>query len=116
TWSSAGSMSSARYQAAAVVLANGNVLVSGGRSATALSASLTSGDLFDESSNAWTWTGTLAQDREFFTATVLTSGKVLAAGGFTVSSMGYGTHESTTELYDPATGTWSAGGSMSNAR
>ena len=45
-----------------------------------------------------------------FTATLLTNGKVLVAGGFN------STFTSSAELYDPATGTWTATGSLATAR
>jgi hypothetical protein len=46
-------------------------------------------------------TGSLATARELHTATLLPNGKVLVAGGLYVSSA---------ELYDPASGTWTATG------
>ena len=50
--------------------------------------------------------------RQFHTATLLTNGKVLVAGG----TAGAGNYVTTAELYDPATGVWTATGSMSVAR
>src|SRR5438094_168165 len=47
-------------------------------------------------------TGSLATARTFHTATLLPNGKVLVAGGGNNSA----------ELYDPASGTWSATGSL----
>lgn len=60
----------------------------------------------------WTPTGSMAIDRYFHTATLLPSGKVLVAGGF---SLHVGTLRSA-ELYDPATGTWTATGDMTTVR
>ena len=46
--------------------------------------------------------------REYHTATLLTNGNVLVAGGY-----GNGVNfPSSAELYDPSTGTWSVTGSM----
>ncbi|CAF5113475.1 unnamed protein product, partial [Rotaria sp. Silwood1] len=45
------------------------------------------------------------------TASVLTNGKVLVAGGRSGSS-----YWNSAELYDPSTGTWTNTGSMSSAR
>src|SRR5262245_43484378 len=60
---------------------------------------------------SWVPTGNLGTARTSHTATLLSSGKVLVAGGvgssFTVLSRA--------ELYDPATGIWTATGSMSTA-
>jgi len=65
----------------------------------------------------WFVTGSLATGRYFDTRqrtlTVLPGGKVLVAGG--VPSVGYGSLSSA-ELYDPATGLWSATGSLTTAR
>ncbi|WP_309888853.1 Ig-like domain-containing protein [Archangium sp.] len=56
----------------------------------------------------WSTTGSLAEARRGFTTTVLLDGRVLATGGF---SPMVGTLSSA-ELYDPATGTWAATGSL----
>src|SRR5256885_3932366 len=56
--------------------------------------------------------GSLATTRAGHTATLLPNGKVLVAGG-----QGTGVNLlSSAELYDPASGTWSATGSMTTAR
>src|SRR5438132_3254239 len=55
-------------------------------------------------------TGSLATARDYHTATLLSNGKVLVAGG------AGGPILSSAELYDPATGTWSATGSLTTAR
>jgi Galactose oxidase, central domain len=56
-------------------------------------------------------TGSLTTARCGHTATLLPNGKVLVAGGNT-----NGTTLATAELYDPATGTWTATGSLATAR
>src|SRR5947207_14649143 len=55
-------------------------------------------------------TGSLATARYFHTATLLPNGKVLVAGGD-----GNGHSQESAELYDPASGTWTATGSLSAA-
>ena len=47
------------------------------------------------------------------TATLLPNGKVLVAGGYSSQDGGV---RPTAELYDPATGTWTATGSLAHAR
>src|SRR5437899_167067 len=57
-------------------------------------------------------TGSLSTARYGHTATLLPNGKVLVAGGG--GSSGY--NITSAELYDPATGSWSATGSLNTAR
>jgi hypothetical protein len=59
----------------------------------------------------WTVTGSLNTIRVAHTATLLSGGKVLVAGGFLAD-----TSLASAELYDPATGTWSTTGSMNAVR
>ena len=89
-------MSTARQRHQAVLLPNGQVLVAGGENA---SGTLASTELYNPSTGTWTPTGSMITPRTDFSLTLLSHGKVLAAGG------------TTAELYDPATGTWSATGS-----
>jgi len=55
-------------------------------------------------------TGSLATPREYHTATLLPSGKVLVTGGWNS-----GDFLASAELYDPATGTWTATASLPTA-
>ena len=59
-------------------------------------------------------TGNLSRPRQFHTATLLTNGQVLIAGGYTTVN-GLAGWKST-ELYDPSTGTFSVAGDMTAAR
>jgi len=63
---------------------------------------------------SFTATGNLNQLRQFHTATLLTNGKVLIAGGFAVA-VGWPAWAST-ELYDPATGSFTPAGDMTVSR
>src|SRR5262249_5547054 len=56
----------------------------------------------------WEYTGSLSTGRFAHTATLLTDGTVLVAGGNGIVA--------TTEIYDPATGAWSVTGSLNTAR
>ena len=53
---------------------------------------------------SWTTNGPMITPRDFATATLLTNGKVLVAGGVTNVPPG-SIYTSSAELYDPATGT-----------
>ena len=65
-------------------------------------------------SGTFALTGSLNTARWGHTATLLPSGEVLVAGGF--GTAGEGNPIAGAELYNPATGKWTATGSMSSAR
>ena len=77
-------------------------------------AVLASAELYDPASGTWTATGSLATARYHHTATLLPNGKVLVAGG--QGGFGSGVSLASAELYDPASGTWTATGSLGAAR
>ncbi len=101
------SMSTQRAGHTAILLPNSKVLIAGGWSSDAV---LSSGELYDPETGAFTPTGNMATPRGDFSATLLPNGKVLVAGG-------EGEHAlSSAEVYDPATGKFTATGNMSAGR
>ncbi len=62
--------------------------------------------------DAWVPVGSMSSARDEFTATLLKTGKVLVAGGQTVTAAPL----ATAELYNPATRSFSPTGSLNNAR
>jgi hypothetical protein len=60
----------------------------------------------------WAATGSMSIGRQYFTATLLTNGNVLVAGGRDAS----GVTTSSAELYDPSTGRWVMTGAMTTPR
>ena len=73
--------------------------------------------MYDSASGTWTATGSLNTARDQHTATLLPNGKVLVVGGFDSS----GNVSESAELYDPASGnpasgTWTATGSLNTRR
>lgn len=108
-WSTAESMKVARFDAAAVRLADGRVLVSGGSDATG--APLASAEIYDPATGHWTLTGSMRNARYGGTMTLLNSGWVLAAGG-----LSGGSSTGSSEIYDPGTGSWSPTGWMVSGR
>src|SRR5207247_473194 len=93
TWSTTGSLNTARMAHTATLLSNGKVLVAAGYGPNAPNG-LNSAELYDPATGIWTRTGDLNTERDSRTATLLPSGKVLLVGN------------DIAELYDPATGTW----------
>lgn len=112
-WSSTGGLVTARYDHTATLLPGGKVLIVGGCSQDDCYTVEASAEIYDPNSGSWTPTGSMSIARHRHTAILLSSGKVLVAGG-TSGPNGDGLTGS--ELYDPRTGTWQMTGSMSVAR
>jgi hypothetical protein len=74
-------------------------------------------ELYDPGSGTFTATGSMQEARSFHTAMLLSDGRVLMAGGFGATRPSpLASALSSAELYDPASGTFSATGSMAQAR
>ncbi|WP_374562316.1 Kelch repeat-containing protein [Ideonella sp.] len=107
----ASAMGHARYAHTAVLLANGKVLLSHGQTQSRDA----SAELYDPVSGAFTATGDPLARRVAHTATRLLDGRVLVVGGADWANF-FLFAESSAELYDPATGTWTQTGSMDTNR
>lgn len=104
TWTATGDMTTARRGHAMTLLATGKILVTGGFDGK---AALATAEVYDPSSGAWTATiGPMNGTRRFHTATLLPDGKVLIAGG--VVGPLQTADAKTTDLYNPATGLFTA--------
>jgi hypothetical protein len=108
TFTPTGSMTTARYEDTATLLNNGMVLVAGGDANTGYR--LASAELYDPATGTFTPTGNMTTARGAHAATLLNNGMVLIAGG--VNGFNGGVVLASAELYDPATGTFTATGSM----
>lgn len=102
----AGPLITPRWGAAAVRLADGTVLVLGGKNGN---TTLTSAEIFDPSSSTFRATGSMATPRynsarNDIVTELLPNGKVLVLGGVPLQGV-----VSTTELYDPKSGTFGPG-------
>jgi centrosomal CEP192-like protein/galactose oxidase-like protein/Kelch motif protein len=111
TFTATGSMTTARYGHSATLLNNGKVLLAGGLGE---GLDLASAELYDPATGTFTTTGSMTTTRQGQTATLLNNGQVLIAGGLNGTPQGIAM--ATAELYDPATGIFTATGSMTSAR
>ena len=111
SWSSVAPMLEARTYPAVAVLQDGTVLVAGG---ARNQVPLATAERFDPRTGTWTSAGRMTVAHTDATASVLPDGRVLVAGGGMTARPYAATAR--TDLYDPASGTWSAGPPMSVAR
>lgn len=113
TFSTVGNLSGARFSHSATLLADGRVLIAGGFGSGVLS----SAQLYDPATGTISTTGSLLTKRYDHAAALLPNGKVLIAGGWTLDVATSTTGPlSSAELYDPASGTFSATGSLARVR
>ncbi|MFF8731198.1 Kelch repeat-containing protein [Streptomyces sp. NPDC015171] len=117
-WTPAEPMTDARLDHRAVRLPDGRVLVAGGNAGAAgpTPAGLSFCELYDPVTRTWSPTGSLRLPRSGHQATLLTDGSVLVTGG-----AGLGVRRARvynpqsqwrSELYNPASGTWTQAGNM----
>jgi hypothetical protein len=116
TFAKTGAMTIARVGHAAIVLQNGRVLVLGGGNLG--DPDNNPGELYDPATGTFARTGALKMPRWGFTATLLADGRVLVAGGdgWHGGPGGANLPIASAELYDLATGVFSATGSMGVGR
>ena len=106
-----GNMSDSRDAHTATLLQGGKVLIAGGDPCLFegfyyQDCPLSSAELYDPAAGTFAASASMRVTRVFHTATLLSNGKVLVAGG----------HDASAELYDPTTATFAATGSMSVGR
>jgi hypothetical protein len=111
SWTPTGGMSTLRYFFAGALLQTGKVLVVGGCSQSECAAATATAEIYDPSTGRWSSTGSTTLARSYHTATLLQSGNVLVAGGYTSAGAA-----AAAEMYSPATGKWSSAGSLVTGR
>ena len=113
TWTVTGSMNQPRSAATVTLLPNGLVLAAGGEDYGYGEFGLAGAELYHPTTGKWTMTGYLNEARQYASAVLLTDGQVLVSGGYN-----WTTNDSTwsfltsSELYNPTTGTWTVTGTM----
>jgi N-acetylneuraminic acid mutarotase len=117
SWTRSGPMTTARSNPAAVLLADGRVLVGGGRynDRTQAQRVLDSSELWDPTSGTWHRTGPLGEPRVGASAVTLADGRVLIVGGVT-SPESAPMELASAEVYDPKSGRWSSAGTLAEHR
>ena len=108
TFSPTGSLVVARGFHTATLLSDGRVLIAAGSDRGGVAGGLlpvASAELYDPKRGTFRPTGSLATARSFHTATLLSDGRVLVAGGG-VAGWTYGHFLASAEIYDPKTRTF----------
>jgi len=106
-----GAMTTERAAHQATLLANGEVLITGGCARSGCSPFLRSVELFDPVGRRFLTAPAMSIPRASHTATLLQDGRVLVAGGCST-----GGATASAELFEPATGRWRRIGDMTTAR
>lgn len=107
-WATTGPLNTPHAGHTATLLPNGKVLVVQGSSA----------EVYDSATGEWNTTGSLTTQRNWgHAAVLLPNGKVLVMGGaYYDNNSGFYVYPTSTEVYDPATGTWSLSGQIGAGR
>ena len=108
-----------RFGATSTLLNNGQVLVAGGSKCAPPGCPVNAAELYDPVQNIFNYVGGNANNmldvaRFDHTATLLTNGQVLLAGGFSACATSC-TSEPSTELFDPVAGTFTSGQVLGSA-
>jgi hypothetical protein len=124
TWSATGRTLEPRLSPTATLLHDGRVLLTGGLSdrtpppkgdRITLAPVLASVEVYDPNTQTWARAAPMSSARAGHTATVMPDGRVLVTGGLAPGAALY-QRRSSTEIYDPSSGSWTEGPAMHQAR
>ncbi|MDC3983853.1 Kelch repeat-containing protein [Polyangium jinanense] len=107
-WTSPPAMTTPRWNHAAALLQDGRVLITGGATTGNWDLPTAVVDIYDVATNTITAAAPMTVPRNYHTATVLSDGRVLVAGGLTTN----GVSLQSCEIYDPTMNTWSSAAAM----
>jgi hypothetical protein len=111
TWKNVDPLATRREYHTATVLPSGKVLVAGGFYNDGTQHYLTSVEVYDPALERWSTVTSMNAPRMSHTATLLPTGKVLVAGGYSPSGP-----IASAEVYDPALDTWTTVAPLATAR
>src|SRR5262249_1910491 len=112
SWAATANTATAHAGGTATVLPDGRVLLAGGMKNFIEVEPAAAVEIYDPATATWSQAASLLVGRLHHTATLLNNGRVLIAGGQTISGAATGL----AEIYDPSTNTWTAAGSMASGR
>jgi N-acetylneuraminic acid mutarotase len=115
SWIDVPPLQSDRASHIAQLLDNGHVLVAGGTGASGQIPTDGASVLYNPRTNTWTSAGPMVNPRLAAKAVLLPNGCVLVAGGNLLDYPNFSV-TNTSEIYNPATNTWTAAASLSQAR
>ncbi len=112
SFTSSGNMTTGRENHTATLLPGGDVLIVGGANHNSTPPTYVNfAEVYHPTTGLFSISGSMATVREVHTATLLTNGKVLIAGGYNNTSV-----ISTAEIYDPLTSLFSSASNMTFGR
>lgn len=116
-WTVVAEMNTSRHYPQGVLLGNGQVLVAGGQNSYGGGPLITdTAEIYDPVGDTWTLIAPMAHPRYAHTATRLLDGRVLVTGGANSYGFYADVIYADAQIYDPATGTWTAPIPMNAAR
>ena len=116
SWTLTGNLAGARWMHTATLLRDGRVLVAMGSNDENYGSGLYGAELYDPVSGTWSAVGDLGEGMGGHTATLLPDGKVLVAGGQARISSGGSASLAKSNVFDPATGSWTSTGNLGTPR
>ena len=109
TFTATGNMITGRFSHSSTLLPDGRVLIAGGTSSD-FSDRLATAEIYDPDTRTFSSTGSMVTAQAGHTETLLNNGKVLIAGGGTLARSCPDFNVANPEIFDPATGMFSATG------
>ena len=103
-----------RFNHISELLPNGKVLVAGGYISP--SVLTTTAEIYDPPTQTWTPTSSLTTPHQFHHSARLKDGRILVVGGLGINEQGAFQVLSSAEIYNPTSGSWTAGGNMNTPR